>query len=151
MRRPDQEDAEDEWEYVSDPAQLLTLGDEKAFARLAHELVEIEAPRRFALVKEIGERKDMEIIAWGIALDNCAEVVSATRRHARASFSSAERASQLISMREKTEIKLFWIDGQRTEQRPSRIPPKHRRRQGGMFRHLLTRGELRDDSNCLWP
>jgi hypothetical protein len=64
MRRPNKENAEDEWEYVANPTQLLTLGNEKTFARLVHELVEVEAPCRFALVKEIGKRGDAQIIAW---------------------------------------------------------------------------------------
>lgn len=133
------EETDDDWEYVDDPAQLLTLVDEKAFARMVHESVEVEAPRRFALVKEIGERKDAEIIAWGMAFNDGAEVVGTTRHCIQVSSSSAERARQLISWREKAEIKLFWIDGPRPDQRPSRIPPKYRPCRGGRFWRLLTR------------
>lgn len=126
MRQLNEEEVEDDTEYVDDPAQLLTLGDEKTFARLVRELVEVEAPRRFALVEEIGERKDAMIVAWGIAFDDHAEVASAAHDGIRAIFPSAESARQRLSSHEKIKIRLVWIDGQRPDQRPSRIPPEYR-------------------------
>jgi len=124
MRRLNEEETEDDWEYVDDPAELFSLGDEKTFARLVSHLVEVEAPRRFALVEEIGERKDAMIIAWGIAFDDHAEIVSAAHDGVRAIFSSAENARQWLSSHEKIKIRLVWID--QTEQQHSRISPEYR-------------------------
>jgi hypothetical protein len=120
------EETEDDWEYVADPAELFSLGNEKTFTRLVRQMVEHEAPRRFALVEEIGERKDAEIIAWGIAFDDHAEVVSAAHDGVRAIFSSAERAQQRLSNHEKIKVRLVWIDDQRLDQPPSRIPPEYK-------------------------
>ena len=126
MRRLNEEEAEDDWEYVDDPAKLSSLGDEKEFASLMIQLVGHEAPRRFALVEEIGERKDAMIVAWGIAFDDHAEVVSAAHDGARAIFSSAEAARRLLSSHEKIKVWLVWIDGQSLDRRPSRIPPEYK-------------------------
>lgn len=120
------EETEDEWEYVDDPADLSSLGDEKTFARQIGQLVENEAPLRFALVEEIGERKDAVIVAWGIAFDDHAEVVSAAYDGIRAFFSSAERARQRLSNHEKIKVRLVWIDRphpRQTGKQSSRMPP----------------------------
>jgi hypothetical protein len=122
MRWLNAEETEDDWGYVSDPTELSSLYDEKTFTGLVRQLVEVEAPRRFALVEEIGERKDAAIIAWGIAFDDHAEVVSAAHDGVHKIFSSAERARQRLSNHEKIKVRLVWIDGQRPDQRPSRIP-----------------------------
>jgi hypothetical protein len=74
----------------------------------------------------MGERKDAMIVAWGIAFDDHAEVVSAAHDGTRAIFSSAERARQRLSSNEKIKVWLVWIDDYRPDQQPSRIPPEYK-------------------------
>jgi hypothetical protein len=123
-------DAEDNGtEYVDDPAELSSLGDEESFSRQVIEMVANEAPRRFSLVEEIGERQDAVIVAWGIAFSDHAEVVSAAHDGTRAIFSSAEHARRRLSSREKIKIRLVWLDGEdrpRTGNRPSSLRPVDR-------------------------
>jgi len=81
------------------------LGTEEEFAQEVAELVADEAPRVFALVEERGERVDGWILAWGMAFDDHAEVVS-VHRGLRGSFPSAQRARRAFSRRAK--IRLVW-------------------------------------------
>ncbi|MBP2320650.1 hypothetical protein JOF56_001035 [Kibdelosporangium banguiense] len=46
------------------------------FTQLVSEMVTDEAPRVFAIVLEYGEHADAEIVAWGMALDDGAYVIT---------------------------------------------------------------------------
>jgi len=85
------------------------LGTEEEFAQEVAELVADEAPRVFALVEERCERVDGWILAWGMAFDDHAEVVS-VHRGLRGSFPSAQRARRAFSRRAK--IRLVWTDAE---------------------------------------
>ena len=53
---------------------LAPLCGEEEFAELVAEMVAEGAPRLFAVVQEFGERVDGRIAAWGVALEDRAEV-----------------------------------------------------------------------------
>jgi hypothetical protein len=103
----------------SDEAQqavdLTPLGTEEEFAALIDELVAEDAPRVFALVEECGERADGWIIAWGMASEDYAELVSVDRG-LRGSFPSAERARRAFARRRK--VRLVWATPERSPAQP---------------------------------
>jgi hypothetical protein len=101
---------DDDTEYVDDPAELSSMGDEKSFAEQVEALVAAETPRLFALVGEVEERKDAMIMVWGIAFAEHAEVVSAAHDGVRGVFNSAERACELLSAKGKVKVRLVWVD-----------------------------------------
>lgn len=74
-------------EYA-DPSELSPIGDEELFTTQINMMVAEDAPRLFALCEEIGDRVDAVMIALGIAFENHAEVVSATRNGMRGVFGS---------------------------------------------------------------
>ncbi|MEV6230673.1 hypothetical protein AB0L88_22705 [Saccharopolyspora shandongensis] len=63
------------------------------------------APRLFALCEEFGDRHDAQVEYWGMAFDDCADVVSASGQ-VRASFRSAEAALSRLSRR--SNLHLVW-------------------------------------------
>lgn len=77
---------------------------EEEFAQEVRELVADEAPRVFALVEEYGERVDGWIVAWGMAFQDCVEVVGVNGLHLR--VASAERAQRAFFRR--GTIRLVW-------------------------------------------
>ncbi|MGH3887841.1 MAG: hypothetical protein ACRDSZ_14975 [Pseudonocardiaceae bacterium] len=87
------------------PVDLEPLCSEQEFAQEVRELVAAEAPQVFALVEEYGERVDGRIVAWGMAFDDCAEVVS-VNGGLHMSLASPERAHRAFSRRRK--IRLVW-------------------------------------------
>ena len=93
----------------SDEAQqavdLTPLGTEEEFAALIDELVAEDAPRVFALVEECGERADGQIIGWGMAFEDHAELVG-VHGGMRGTFPSAERARRMFARRRK--VRLVW-------------------------------------------
>ena len=88
------------------PGDLEPLCGEEEFAQEVRELVADEAPRVFALVEEYGERVDGRIVAWGMAFNDCAEVVSVDGG-LHLSLASPERAHRVFSRRRK--IRLVWV------------------------------------------
>jgi hypothetical protein len=90
---------------------LVGIGEEteEEFAQEVAELVAEWAPRVFALVQEHGERVDGWVIAWGMAFDDHAEVIS-VGHGLRGTFPSAERARRAFSRRAK--IRLVWTDAE---------------------------------------
>lgn len=103
----DQDDSE--VEYV-DPTELSPIGDQELFTAEINTMVAEEAPRLFALCGEIGNRVDAMTIAWGMAFNNHAEVVSAAHDGVRGVFNSAERARKLLSAHDKVQVRLVWVD-----------------------------------------
>lgn len=109
---PEQESIEDagdsEIEY-SDPEELSPIGDEELFTAEIKTMVAEDAPPLFALCEEIGDRVDAVTIAWGIAFDGRAEVVSATNDGVSGVFGSAERARAVFSSHDKIKVRLVWV------------------------------------------
>lgn len=96
-------------EYV-DPAELSPIGNEELFAAEINTMVAEDAPRVFALCEEIGQRADAVTIAWGMAFNGHAELVSAAHNGVRGVFGSAERARKWFSVHGKTTVRLVWVD-----------------------------------------
>lgn len=71
------------------------------------ELVRVSAPRMFALVQETEDDlgRDGELVAWGLAFDDHAEVV-AQDSGMRGTFASARSAVELFSR--NTKLHLVW-------------------------------------------
>src|SRR5262245_47541881 len=76
-------------------------------------MVTDEAPRLFALVREIHDRVDATIVAWGMAFPDHVEVISEGRGGVRGVFSTAERAQRLFSTRHN-RIRLVWVSTPQT-------------------------------------
>ncbi|MGH8412540.1 MAG: hypothetical protein ACRERT_15105 [Pseudomonas sp.] len=95
-------DSEDETD------ELSPIGNEELFTAEINSMVVENAPRRFALCEEIGDRVDAVIVAWGISFDDHAEIISAAHDGAWGRFRSAEKARQLLSRH--STIRLVWID-----------------------------------------
>ncbi|WP_225978486.1 hypothetical protein [Gandjariella thermophila] len=64
---------------VPDPTGVPPLCDEQQFVAILESMVADEAPRLFAVVQEYGNRVDAQIVAWGMAFADHAEVVSVDR------------------------------------------------------------------------
>jgi hypothetical protein len=80
--------ADDEAEVMSPPGMT-----EAEFVDMIYEMAVADAPTRFAIIGEIGDRVDAIKLAWGMKLsDHHTEVVSVGSDHVRASFSSASMA-----------------------------------------------------------
>jgi len=91
-----------------DSAVSAPLCDEAEFAELAAELVADEAPRLFAVVQEYGERVDGRIAAWGMAFEDCAEVVGVDHGP-RLSLGSPERAARAFNHRPHITARVVWV------------------------------------------
>lgn len=90
------------------PDTLTPLCSEVEFAELIDELVADEAPRLFAVVQEYGERVDGRIAAWGMAFDDCVEVIGLDRG-LRLSLHSAERAARTFRRPPLITVRVVWI------------------------------------------
>ncbi|MDG4814584.1 hypothetical protein O7628_03540 [Micromonospora sp. WMMD956] len=84
------------------------LGTPEEFHRMLVELVEEFAPRRFAICEEHGDRIDGEVVAWGMAFDECA-LLRCDDQSATGHFTSAESALRLFA-RTGRRLRLIWID-----------------------------------------
>ncbi len=91
-----------------DPADLTPLCDEAEFAQEIAELVADEAPRLFAVVQEYGERVDGRIAAWGMAFEDCAEVVR-VGCSGHLNLRSPERAVLLFSRSPHITARVVWV------------------------------------------
>lgn len=89
-----------------EPADLAPLATEEEFAATVADLVLAEAPSRFALCAESGDRVDAEIVGWGLASRDVAYLWGPDRSVGR--FSSAERARALYAVLGR--VRLVWID-----------------------------------------
>jgi hypothetical protein len=106
------------WDEVEfDPATLTPLCDEAEFTQEIAELVADEAPRMFAVVQEYGERVDGQIVAWGMALEDRAEVVRIDG-HRRLSLRSPEGAVRAFSLRPHITARVVWVNPE-AQTRPS--------------------------------
>ena len=103
LAQPDQPSSE------IDPADLTPLCDEAEFAQEIAELVADEAPRLFVVVQEYGERVDGGIAAWGLAFEDCAELVRLDSV-GRLSLRSPERAVRLFSHGPHITASLVWVN-----------------------------------------
>lgn len=90
------------------PDTLTPLCDEVEFTELVGELVAEEAPRLFAVVQEYGERVDGRIAAWGMAFEDCADVVGVDRgKYLR--VPSPERAARAFSWCPQITARVVWV------------------------------------------
>src|SRR5262249_33828158 len=98
--------ADDETEVVSSPGMT-----EAEFSHMINEMAAADAPRRFAIMGEIGDRVDAMMLAWGLKLsEHHIEVVSIGSDHVRASFSSLENAWRVFSINGKVKIRIVPVD-----------------------------------------
>lgn len=96
-------------EFVADPAGLTPACDEPEFTALLEEMVADEAPRLFAVVQEYGDRVDGQIVAWGMAFDDRAEVVSVGRTR-RMSLPAPENALRLFEFGSHLRARVVWVN-----------------------------------------
>lgn len=108
-QEPVEDDDSSEVEYV-DPAELSPMDDEEVFTTEINKMVVEDAPRIFALCGEVGDHVNAVTIAWGMAFDSHAEIVSTTHNGAQGVFNSAERARTLLSADDKVKVRLVWIN-----------------------------------------
>lgn len=111
------EETEDDWEYVADPAELWPIGDEETFTRTINKMVVDHAPRVFALCDEIGDRVDAAAVAWGMSFhDGHTELVyghDSSRSRITVLCRTPERARDFFasrSTRAGCTIRLVWVD-----------------------------------------
>lgn len=95
-----------------DGIDLAPLGTEEEFIAALADLVASQRPRLFSLCEEYGDRADGWVVAWGLALEDRAEVVSVDCG-LRATCESAESAMRLLSRRRR--LRLLWCDPQLPE------------------------------------
>ncbi|MFC0115373.1 hypothetical protein [Kibdelosporangium aridum] len=77
------------------------------FVSLIKQIVSDQAPPLFAVVLEYGEGTDAEIIAWGIALDDSAYMITADGRNQYA-LAKPENALNYVRSRTNTTPHLVW-------------------------------------------
>ncbi|NHD18186.1 hypothetical protein G9447_13085 [Actinopolyspora sp. BKK1] len=94
---------------VPDPAGIPPLCDEPRFVELLAGMVADHAPLVFAIVQEYGERVDGRIVAWGMLLEDGAEVIALDRR-ARMSLRTPEEALPLFRFGSHIGSRLIWFD-----------------------------------------
>lgn len=82
------------------------FGSREEFMGALEELVRENAPRLFALCEEVGDRHDAHVQYWGIAFEDCADVVSHSGQ-LRGTFQSAEAALDRLSRR--SNLHLVWV------------------------------------------
>lgn len=110
---PQQAGADDDADLAPlDAAELPPLGTEQEFAAELADLVASERPRLFAICEESGDRVDGWVVAWGLALEDRAEVIG-TDDGVRASCQSAETALRMLGRRRR--LRLVWCDPKRPE------------------------------------
>lgn len=112
------EDWADEPTHKSvDLTKLPPSDDDTELAAEIGQMVASQAPRRFALCAEIGDCvADSMTIAWGMAFDNKADVISVGPHGVRGVFNSAESARRMFSLHDKIRIRLVWVDNEMQEQ-----------------------------------
>jgi len=78
------------------------------FVKDLRAMVVDNAPRLFAVVQEYGERVDGRIVAWGMAFDDHAEIVSCDRSM-RTSAKAPEQALFLFRVPPHIRPHLVWV------------------------------------------
>jgi hypothetical protein len=86
------------------------LCDEVEFNSLIDEMVAVEAPRRFAVVQEYGERVDARIAAWGMAFEGHAFVASTANDQFQI-VNTPEHVVRLCARGTQVSSRLVWLDG----------------------------------------
>lgn len=100
------DDETSEKETVSSPGMT-----EAEFVNMIYEMAITGAPKRFAIMGEIGDRVDAIELAWGIKFsDHHTEVVSIGSDHVQASFSSLRQAWKVFSINGKIKIRIVPVD-----------------------------------------
>ncbi|QUH04552.1 hypothetical protein HUO13_30610 [Saccharopolyspora erythraea] len=54
---------------TGDWSEFEPLGDQTEFAAMMEDLVAVSAPGLFAIVREVGERADGWVLAWGLEME----------------------------------------------------------------------------------
>jgi hypothetical protein len=93
--------------YVNDPSDMPPLCDEEEFAQLLAEMVADCVPKLFAVVEEYGDRVDAACVAWGMAFEDCAFVVSDDGT-LKFCVSSPERALRFFARGTFIRPRLIW-------------------------------------------
>ncbi|MGH3924912.1 MAG: hypothetical protein ACRDTT_18965, partial [Pseudonocardiaceae bacterium] len=126
------------------PVDLEPLCSEEEFAQEVRELVADEAPQVFALVEEYGERVDGRIVAWGMAFDDRAEVVS-VNGGLHMSLASPERAHRAFSRRRKIRlVRTSHGSGREQQGQAADRVADHEDHQGELADDGVSPGEQRD-------
>ncbi|MFC0114718.1 hypothetical protein [Kibdelosporangium aridum] len=87
---------------------------QRDFATDVADMVADHAPRRFAVVLEYGEQVDARIVAWGLELDDGADMATVDGKNQYA-MASPESALKYVSARPNTTPHLVWVDGEAEE------------------------------------
>ncbi|MBP2322592.1 hypothetical protein JOF56_002977 [Kibdelosporangium banguiense] len=77
------------------------------FPQLVAEMVADQAPRVFAIVLEYGEQIDAQVLAWGMALDESAYVVTVDGKN-QYLLAEPENALKCVSTHPNTKPHLVW-------------------------------------------
>ncbi|HET9257398.1 MAG TPA: hypothetical protein VFO16_19655 [Pseudonocardiaceae bacterium] len=87
---------------------LAPLCGEEEFTELVAGMVADEAPRLFAVVQEYGVRVDGRIAAWGMALDDRAEIVRVEGGRSM-SLPAPERPAHVFSRHPDITARVVWV------------------------------------------
>jgi hypothetical protein len=87
-------------ELFAEPAQ---------FGELVAAMVAEQAPHTFAVVLVSGENDDAEVVAWGLALDDCAYMIMTDGRN-QFSLARPENALKYFSGRPDVQPRLVWAN-----------------------------------------
>ncbi|WP_406691988.1 hypothetical protein REH65_08330 [Saccharopolyspora sp. ID03-671] len=93
----------------ADESGLTPICSRARFTELIEGLVADFAPKVFAIVQEYGDRLDAEIVAWGIAFDDRAEVVDVDGG-LRMSLETPERALLGFRAGDNFTEHLVWVN-----------------------------------------
>jgi hypothetical protein len=80
---------------------------EADFSTMVAEMVADQAPRVFAIVLEYGEQVDAQIVAWGMAVDESAYVITADGKN-QYLLAEPENALRYVARSPDTTPHLVW-------------------------------------------
>ncbi|CAM3373914.1 hypothetical protein KIPE111705_05425 [Kibdelosporangium persicum] len=92
---------------TDDLTELQPPTSEAGFADLVAEMVADQAPRLFAVVLELGTQVDAQIVAWGIAFEESAYMVTVDGRNQYA-LANAEAALKYVRSDANITSSLVW-------------------------------------------
>ncbi|MCE7011835.1 hypothetical protein LWC34_54840 [Kibdelosporangium philippinense] len=94
---------------IPDPAGMPPLCDEVEFVKIVGEVVANDAPRRFAVVAEYGDRVDAMCVAWGLAFERFAFAVS-LNGHKQYLATEPESVLPYFRVEGRVTPRLIWHD-----------------------------------------
>jgi hypothetical protein len=111
--------------FVTDPSGRPPLGSEDEFAAILDGMVAANAPRRFAVVQEYGDRVDARIAGWGIAFDDHADVIG-EGNVVHFGVPSPEDVLRCFRFGTRVTPRLVWVDPAEPEVSSGRSLSRHR-------------------------